>query len=166
MDLMPIVNLSYANIQTRQNDPKALAAIGPQINIDIEPPSAASSWAKASKIALRSASNIMALFDTGASITGIDYQILAQLQYPPIGIGNLATPSGTIQTQMYMVKLVIPSRSNPSFPPNMPRIIIDNVCVISVDLSRQHQKVLLGRDILRRMILVYNGPQALVTLGY
>lgn len=163
---MPIVNISYANIRTRQKDPKALIVIGPEISIDIEPPSAASNWAQASKVTLRSASNIPALLDTGASITGIDNQILAQLQYPPIGIGNLSTPSGTKQTQMYMVRLIIPSRSHPSFPPKVPRIIIDNVRVISVTLSNQRQKVLLGRDVLSKMVLVYNGPQALITLGY
>lgn len=65
-----------------------------------------------------------------------------------------------------MVKLVIPSISDSNFPQNIPRIIIDNVRVISVRLDNQRYKVLLGRDIIGQKVMVYNGPQALVTLGY
>ena len=66
-----------------------------------------------------------------------------------------------------MVRLVIPSQKDPRFPANIPRIIIiDNVRVIAVKLDRQPYRVLLGRDVLSRMVMVYNGPQALITLGY
>ncbi len=92
--------------------------------------------------------------------------MLNQLGYPPIGVSGLATPSGTSQTGVYMVRLVIPSQRDPCFPANIPRIIIDNVRVIAVKLDRQPYKVLLGRDLLSRMIMVDNGPQALITLDY
>jgi len=64
-----------------------------------------------------------------------------------------------------MVSLVIPSQRDPRFPANISRIIIDNVRVIAVKLDRQPYKVLLGRDVLNRVIMVYNGQQALITLG-
>lgn len=110
--------------------------------------------------------NMPALIDTGASITGIDKGVLTQLQYPPVGVSDLATPSGTTQTTVHMIRLVIPSRKARGFSLNIPRIVIDNVRAIAVDLSNQRFKVLLGRDALSKMILVYNGPQALITLGY
>lgn len=65
-----------------------------------------------------------------------------------------------------MVRLVISSQKDSRFPANIPRIIIDNVRVIAVKLERQPYRVLLGRDVLSRMVMVYNGPQALITLGY
>jgi len=37
---------------------------------------------------------------------------------------------------------------------------------IGVSIERQPYKVLLGRDVLSRMVMVYNGPQTLITLGY
>ncbi|MGC8935701.1 MAG: hypothetical protein ACP5LN_11125 [Thermoproteota archaeon] len=115
---------------------------------------------------MESATNLQALIDTGASVTGIGENILNKLGYPPVGVANLASPSGVTQTGVYVVRLVIPSKSDLSFPPNIPRIIIDNIKVVAVKSSNQQLGVLLGRDILSHMILVYNGSHALVTLGY
>jgi hypothetical protein len=163
---MPVINISYHSSQRPQFDPQALVALGPQISIDILPPSVVQKWASSNNVSINSALCQMALLDTGASVTGVDENLLAQLQYPPIGIANLSTPSGTVQTQVYMVMLVIPSRSDANFPPTIPRIIIDNVRVISVRLGNQPFKVLLGRDVISKTVMVYNGPQALITLGY
>jgi len=62
--------------------------------------------------------------------------VLRQLGYPPIGVSSLATPSGTSQTEVYMIRLVIPSQKDPRFPPNIPRITIDNIRAIAVKLDR------------------------------
>ena len=140
--------------------------LGPRISVDILPPLVVEKWAMISKKEVKHVLNLKALIDTGASVTGVDERVLNALGYPPIGVSSLATPSGTSQTGVYMVRLVIPSRGDPNFPPNIPRIIIDNVRVIAVKLDKQPYKVLLGRDVLSRMIMVYNGPQALITLGY
>jgi len=123
-------------------------------------------WAKNSGKEVKHGVNVRALIDTGASVTGIDENMLRGLSYPPIGVSSLATPSGTTHTAVYMVRLMIPSQRDPGFPQNIPRIVIDNVRVIAVKLDKRPYKVLLGRDVLSRMILVYNGPQALITLGY
>jgi len=163
---MPVINISYSSTERPQYDPRALMILGPQISVDILPPLVVEKWAKTSKSEVGRAVNLKALIDTGASVTGIDEGVLDQLGYPPIGVSSLATPSGTSQTGVYMVRLVIPSQRDPGFPPNIPRIVIDNVRVIAVKLGKQPYKVLLGRDVLSRMVLVYNGPQALITLGY
>ena len=163
---MPVINISYSSAERPHYDPRALMVLGPQISVDILPPLVVEKWAKSSKKEVKQAHNLGALIDTGASVTGVDEAVLNQLGYPPIGVSSLATPSGTSQTGVYMVRLVIPSQRDPRFPPNIPRIIIDNVRVIAVKLDRQPYKVLLGRDVLSRMIMVYNGPQALITLGY
>ncbi len=110
--------------------------------------------------------DVPALIDTGASVTSIDADILRQLGYPPIGITKLSTPSDSVETAVYMVRLIIPSRIAPGFPPAMPRIVIDNIRAVAVQLGNQPYKELLGRDVLSKMVLIYNGPQALITLGY
>lgn len=163
---MPIINISYNSAERPQFDPRALMFLGPQISVDILPPFVLEKWAKNIGKEVRQAPNLDALIDTGASVTGIDEGVLVQLGYPPIGVSNLSTPSGSSQTGIYMVRLVIPSQRDPRFPANIPRIIIDNVKVIAVKLEGQSYKVLLGRDILSGMVMVYNGPKALITLGY
>jgi len=163
---MPIINISYSSPERPNYDPRALMVLGPQITVDILPPLVVEKWAKTSEKEVEQAPNLGALIDTGASVTGVDETVLRQLGYPPIGVSSLTTPSGTSQTGVYMVRLVIPSQKDQRFPPIIPRITIDNVRVIAVKLDRQPYKVLLGRDVLSSMVMVYNGPQALITLGY
>ena len=163
---VPVINISYSSAERPQFDPRALMVLGPRISVDVLPPLVVEKWAKGAGVELKQALNLEALIDTGASVTGIDESVLNQLGYPPIGVSSLSTPSGTSQTYVYMVRLVIPSQKDPRFPANIPRIIIDNVRAIAVKLGEQPYKVLLGRDILSNMIMVYNGPQALITLGY
>ncbi|MEM1586218.1 MAG: hypothetical protein QXX99_02920 [Candidatus Bathyarchaeia archaeon] len=133
---MPVINIAFHSNQ-RQFDPQALVVLGPQISVDVLPPSIVDTWAKSHNVSIKSATLQHALLDTGASITGVDGNLLRTLQYPPIGIASLSTPSGVSRAQVYMVKLVIPSISDPNFPQNIPRIIIDNVRVISVRLDNQ-----------------------------
>ena len=163
---MPVINISYHSRERPEFDPKALIVMGPQINVDILPPTIVEKWARSHKVQVSAIQRIPALLDSGASVTGVDTDILRKLNYPPIGVANLSTPSGTTTTNIYMVRLIIPSRADPGFPPNIPRIEIDNVRVIAVKLSNQPYKVLLGRDVLSKMVLIYNGPRALITLGY
>jgi len=163
---LTVINVGYHSRERPQFDPRALVAAGPRINVDVLPPVVVEKWAASSNVRLVSAPNVQALLDTGASVTGVDEEILRKLNYPPIGIVSLSTPSGTSSTRIYMVRLVIPSGADPGFPPGIPRIIIDNVRVIAVKLGNQPYKVLLGRDVLSKMILIYNGPHALITLGY
>jgi len=163
---MPVINISYYSRERPQFDPRALIVAGPRINVDILPPTVVEKWAKTRNVQVNVAERVPALLDSGASVTGVDADVLRKLHYPPIGVANLSTPSGTTTTSIYMVRLVIPSRADPGFPPNVPRIVIDNVRVIAVKLSNQPYKVLLGRDVLSKMVLIYNGPQALITLGY
>jgi len=140
--------------------------MGPQIRVDVLPPSIVQKWAKNQNINVPTAPNQAALLDTGASVTGIDEDLLKKLNYPPIGTANLSSPSGSSQTLVYVVMLVIPSRSAHNFPTNIPRIRIDNVRAVSVKLTNKPYKILLGRDIISKMVMIYNGPQAVITLGY
>jgi len=114
---MPIINISYASPEMPNYDPRVLMVLGPQITVDILPPLVVEKWAKSSGNQPRQAYNVVALIDTGASVTGVDENVLSQLEYPPIGVASLATPSGVSQTEVYMVRLVIPSQIDPRFHP-------------------------------------------------
>ena len=166
MKILPVINISYSSKERPDFDPRALLALGPQISVDLLPPLVVEKWFMNKQNKPRKITKISALIDTGASITGIDIELFRKLNYPPIDVATLTTPSGHSHTNIYMVRLAIPSEQDPNFPPNIPRIIIDNIKAVGVQLANQQYKILLGRDVLSKMILVYNGSQALVTLGY
>lgn len=163
---MPVINISYSSSERPNFDPRALAVLGPRISVDLMPPLIVEKWLQSRKQPSKIQTNVPALIDTGASVTGVDNSLLNNLGYPPIGVTALTTPSGATRTNIFMIRLVIPSKDDPKFPPNMPRIVIDNIKAVGVQLAKQPYKILLGRDVLSRLILVYNGPQALITLGY
>lgn len=109
------------------------------------------------------AQNIRALIDTGASFTCVDPMVFQALGLQPTGSTPMLTPS-TGQTPVdaytYDVGIVLPNAPNPP-------LVIPNMPVGASELFQaQGFHALLGRDILRRCVLNYNGTIGLFTLAY
>ena len=108
---------------------------------------------------------IRALVDTGASCTCVDPSVLSALGLTPTGSAMMVTPStGSTphQTDQYDVALVI-GASSASQPP----LVVPTLAVVASELlSRQGFHALIGRDVLRRCILNYNGSSGFFTLAY
>ena len=102
------------------------------------------------------------MIDTGASITAVDRNALNQLGYPPYSAINLATAGDMVTTPMYLVRLVLFS----NVPDARVRIVLDNVPVAAVDLSAQQYRALIGRDMLRNVLLIYDGAMGQITVTY
>jgi hypothetical protein len=98
-----------------------------------------------------------ALIDTGASVCMIDEGILSSLQIPPLGATNIATPSGSAQQLTYPASLSFPGT-------NLPNVSFTDF--VSGPLAAQGIIVLLGRDVLRDFVLIYNGPVGQITLSH
>jgi predicted aspartyl protease len=98
---------------------------------------------------------VRALIDTGASHTSVDPSVLAKLSLTPTGTIEIVTPStgtGTHTTDTYDVdfKMYAAETDTP--------LAISNLRISACDLFlRQGIHVLIGRDILSRCLLVYNG---------
>ena len=95
---------------------------------------------------------IRALVDTGASCTNIDPDVFSQLGLTPTGVATVHTPStGTAGhvTNQYDVSLVLlhPKLSFTFFA----------IPVIESQLAIQGIQGLLGRDVLAKCLLVYDG---------
>ena len=107
---------------------------------------------------------IRALIDTGASGTCVDPSVLLSLQLTPTGTVSVATPStGTVPfvAPQYDVAIVIPGG-----PGDTP-LIIPAVAVLATELlAPQGFHALIGRDILARCILHYNGSTGLFTIAF
>jgi hypothetical protein len=109
--------------------------------------------------------NIRALLDTGASGTCIDPSVMAQLGLTPTNVAMMLTPStGTtpVPKNQFDVGLYIPGQSA-----KHQALIFPTIPVMESDLLlAQGFHALIGRDILRRCILNYNGDFGYFSLGY
>jgi hypothetical protein len=108
---------------------------------------------------------IRALVDTGASCTCVDPSVLQALQLTPTGQVTVNTPSTGAQphtANQYDVALIIPGAS-----PAHPFFVANTVAVVEAQLlPQQGFHALIGRDILRHCLLVYNGPLTQFSLAY
>lgn len=101
------------------------------------------------------------LIDTGASGTCVDPTLIAKLGLPPTGAAPMQTPStnGTpVQCNLYDVSVFIPDGQGGFMTPALP--------VMECNLAAQGILGLIGRDILNRCTLIYNGSANFVTLAY
>jgi hypothetical protein len=88
------------------------------------------------------------LFDTGATKTVVDEAAIKQLGIQPAGVTNVSTPSGTAQQLLYPAELeFLPMHSRVKF----------TFVIGSPHLAAQGLLALIGRDVMRHMVLIYNG---------
>jgi predicted aspartyl protease len=107
---------------------------------------------------------IQALVDTGASGTCIDPSVLNQLGLTPTGKTLVNTPTTGTQpasADTYDVSLTIYAVEN------QPPLIQHTIPVIASELlAGQGIHALIGRDILRGCLLMYDGANGLFSLAY
>jgi len=97
-----------------------------------------------------------ALIDTGASITAVDDSVITSLGVQPVGVTTVHTPSGSAQQNQYPVRFTFPGTNLPE---------LSGTQAIGSVLLPQGIVALIGRDALRSLILVYNGPAGMITLA-
>lgn len=108
---------------------------------------------------------IQGLIDTGASGTRVDPSVLTTLGLTPSGVATVNTPSTGNKphtADQYDVSIFIPG-SGPTQSP----LVVANLAVICAELLQaQGFHALIGRDILSRCLLSYNGTEGVFTLAY
>lgn len=90
---------------------------------------------------------ISALIDTGASCSCVDRQILDELKLVSRDESDVYTPSGKTKQALYDICISIPVNSDK----------LMNIQILGANLSGQPYGVLLGRDVLKKCTLIYNG---------
>ena len=101
------------------------------------------------------------LVDTGASCSMIDDSIVSALNLQPTGQCDIHTPStGTVAAKafQYDIALMIHHDDNVRFFPTLP--------VISNNFGTQNIQGLLGRDVLEKCLLVYDGTAQTFSLAF
>ena len=106
---------------------------------------------------------VTGIADTGASITCIDPAIIQALGLIAIGKTAMTTPStgaNPVMCDLYDVSLAIYS-TTPEPPCRIPTL-----AVVESDLDHQGFQVLIGRDVLSKCMLIYDGRTGTYTLAF
>lgn len=107
------------------------------------------------------------LVDTGASITGIDTVVARALDLTSRGTIPMVTPSTggqAVQVPLYDVSLAIPPGNAGELPYRVANLSVFASDELGGEGYPYH--VLVGRDVLSRCLLVYNGQQGTYTLAF
>lgn len=97
-----------------------------------------------------------ALVDTGASICAIDEGAAVELGLQPVGQSSVSGVGGTQIHNVYVAKILFPGTPIPAL----------EWTLTGADLKDQNLLLLIGRDILRHCVLIYNGPLGCYTLAF
>ena len=111
---------------------------------------------------------VMAHFDTGASKTSIDQNLAKRLNLSAVGLSPVNTAAGIVHTPNYAVDISFPGTRLAPFI-NLPI----NSCNLSlkigddgnIPLSPKNFGLLIGRDIMARWNIVWNGPTSTVFIS-
>jgi hypothetical protein len=146
-------------------DPELLRKCGPIMNVVVHVPTALAKLLGEQGTPVPPPHAGMALIDTGASGTCVHESILKSLQVNPIGSVTSGTAAGPTPHNLYPVRLQFPWEN----------ITRDFDSVVGVDLTgqfvevstgRQPIVVLVGRDVLRDWIFIYNGGGGVISIAF
>ena len=103
------------------------------------------------------------LVDTGATITAVDPDLIAPLQLPLVGSVSVHTPStgkDSVFIDQYDASFVVPGNTPDG------TLVVGAVPIVAAHLRSQGIDGLIGRDILDRCLLIYNGTTGVVSLAH
>lgn len=144
--------------QDKNSNPALLQQVGPRIPVEVSIPDVLAAALTHSGSELPTPVEGWALIDTGASVTCVDESALQDLNLNPIGQTQVSSPTAASDRRLlYPAKLMFPGTP---IPP------LDFQAVTGVTLQNQGYLVLLGRDILRYMVLIFDGPGGHMTLAF
>lgn len=111
---------------------------------------------------------VMAHFDTGASVTSIDITLAKHLKLIPMGQSRSNTASGPLLSPNFAVDISFPSTDLSPF-----RNLQISSCNLNFNLTNaianpnvpQNFGILLGRDIMSKWNIIWNGPTSTVFIS-
>ena len=139
-----------------------IISLGPVIDVHIGVSSPRRLAMEHAKLEIPKPVKCRLLIDTGASGTCVDSSIIKQLSLTPSGVVDIHTPStsagNTHSCNQYDTSLII-------LHPALNRIF-QAIPVIESQFSHQGIDGLLGRDILKSCLFIYNGELGIYTLSF
>ncbi|MFB6290297.1 MAG: hypothetical protein ABEJ25_01020 [Candidatus Bipolaricaulia bacterium] len=137
-------------------NPEPLAQKGPILDVEVHVTDSHAKVLKDNGKEVPSPRTGKGLIDTGASISAVDVDTIDELSLSPIGATNVSTPSGKAIQELYALKFSFPGKGLPD---------MNSLNVLGSNLDGQNICALIGRDILRYCLLVYEGPSGSITIA-
>ena len=103
---------------------------------------------------------ILAHFDTGANKTSIDIELAKQLNLIPIGESPSHTAAGMRQATDFVIDLSFPGSNLHPF-----RNLLISSCKLTNPVTPPPFKMLIGRDVMSRWNIVWDGPTSIVIVS-
>ena len=97
------------------------------------------------------------MIDTGASLCAIDEAAAVSLGIPPAGAQAIFTPAGPASQPTYPASLSFPATTLPN---------ITFAEFVGAPIQASGIIAIIGRNVLRDFVLIYNGPGGSVSLAY
>lgn len=98
---------------------------------------------------------VIAMIDTGASVSVVRQGLPGQLGLKPVGLTYISTPSSTnVARYRFLVRFAFPNN------------VFVEVPVVEAPLQGQNIQCLIGRDILAHGVLIYIGYSNLFSLSF
>lgn len=164
---MPFFSSQYATEGTpgALTPSVALQQLGPLIPIQVEIPAALADKYQQDGTPIPNPVGGLALIDTGATTSCVNEGVFQQLGVQPVGVRTLGHAAGKATRSTYAARLTFPGTPLPS---------MDFSEMIGVDLAGQLPAAtsfgtmiaLIGRDILARCVMFYNGSEGRFTIAF
>lgn len=156
---MPVSTWSFS--KPARPDPLTLQRSGPVLRVEIGVPPALGEYLIKQKIPVPQPIKGFALFDTGASNSCVDTDVVNQLRVRPVGLTRTITAAGPSQQSLFPAMLRFPEL----------RFFVEFSSVMGANIKQFRIMggqliALVGRDILSRCVFIYNGPHASYTLSF
>jgi predicted aspartyl protease len=141
-----------------------LIDIGPVLQVLVEVPTPLAASFRTAGTPVPQPASGLALIDTGATCSAVDDSVVQALGVQPIGVVNVGTAGGIRQQAVYSARFSFPGSNIPA---------MEFAQLTGVDLRGHvvpHLSIpliaLIGRDILSKFVMIYNGPNASITLAF
>lgn len=157
---MPVYNYRWLD-PNKDPAPVGLLAHGPTLQVEVHVPTVLASAIAQQGGAIPAPGVGIGIIDTGATFSAVHKDIVTALGLNPIRTTTVGTAQGQVQQSVYMVRLAVPAMN----------LDFDASPLAAVDLTGQladGQPViaLIGRDLLRQCVFIYNGPLGVFTLSW
>ena len=152
---MPVFNV-YPHNHPHGIPADLLAAHGLLLSVEISVPQALASVLTSQRVPLPKPAVGAALVDTGASCCCVEETLLQGLELQPTSETNVSSPNGNRRQNVYFARLTFPGSPIPAL----------EIPMIGVQMNQGTTISLIGRDLLRNCVLIYNGPMGSYTLSF
>jgi len=133
---------------------------GPLIEVHITAPLPLVSYLADNDLPPYAVSSGMALIDTGAAVSVVDENAVMSLDIPKIDVISTQTAHGVKEMRRYNASVSFPDLQLH----HVPLILAPGGFIQTSTTNGLNVIMLLGRDILRRLIVTYDGPHSRMTV--